>query len=505
MARAGYPAVLLLALAACSDGSAPPPAAGNQAPQFTSAATTSAPENSAGTVYTATASDADGDTVTFSISGGADSARFAIVAATGALSFVSPPDFENPADANADNIYEATLAASDGRGGAASLALRVTVTNVAEPFVVRRKGAGFNAPLFVAGAGDGSGRLFVVEKGGLIRIFNPSTGAINATPFLDVTGEVSTTGERGLLGLAFAPDYPASGRFYIQMSEAAGGTTEVRRYLVSANPNVADAASGDVILRIPHTATNHRSGFIGFGPDGFLYVSAGDNGVGANTSNPAQDVNSLFGKMLRIDVSGDDFPADPDRDYRIPSSNPFAAGGGRAEIYAIGLRNSFRASFDPPTGRLYIGDVGEGAREEIDLIPPGQAGMNFGWVRFEGTQLLVAAVSAPGAVPPVAEYTHGSGPFQGNSVTGGVVYRGPVAALQGQYVFGDFVSENIWTIPAASLVNGTTIATSGFTRRTAEFLPDVGTIDQIACFGTDDSGNLYVVDLGGEIFRLENP
>lgn len=494
-----------LALAACSDGAAPPPPApGNAAPLFTSAATASAPEGAAGAIYTATASDSDGDAISFSISGGADAARFAIVAASGALSFVASPDFEIPGDANGDNVYEATLSASDGRGGSASLALRVTVTDVAETFVVRRRGTGFTQPLFIAGAGDGSGRVFVVEKGGLIRILNPATGAINATPFLDVSASISTTSERGLLGLAFAPDYAASGLFYVYLS-AAAGPTEVRRYQVSANPDIADAASGDVVLRIPHAGTNHRGGWIGFGPGGFLYIASGDDSFGVSLANLAPDPNSLIGKILRIDVAGDDFPADADRDYRIPAGNPFAGGGGLPEVFALGLRNPFRASVDAATGRLFIGDVGENAREEINLVPPNQGGLNFGWPRLEGTQVILPAAVIANPVPPSVEYLHGAGPFEGNSVTGGVVNRGPVAALQGQYIFGDFVSENIWTVPAVSISSGTTLTSAAMTRRTDAFLPDVGTIDLIAAFGTDDAGNVYIVDLGGEIFRLENP
>jgi hypothetical protein len=499
------PAAAVLALAACSgDDPPPPPAPMNSAPQFTSPAAVNAPESSAGTVYTATASDADGDAVSFSISGGADAARFAIVGASGALSFVAAPDFEIPSDANGDNVYLVTLAASDGRGGVATLALQATVTDVAEPFVVRRRGTGFNQPLFVAGAGDGSGRLFVAEKGGRIRILNPATGAVNATPFLDVSAQISTTSERGLLGLAFAPDYAASGVFYVYLS-AAAGPTEIRRYQVSANPDVANAASGDVILRIPHAGTNHRGGWIGFGTGGLLHIASGDDSFGVSLANPAPDPNSLIGKILRIDVSGDDFPADADRDYRIPAGNPFAAGGGLPEVFALGLRNPFRASVDPATGRLFIGDVGEGAREEINLVPANQGGLNFGWPRLEGTQVILPAAVIANPVPPSVEYLHGAGPFEGNSVTGGVVNRGPVAALQGQYIFGDFVSENIWTVPAAAIASGTTLTSTAMTRRTDEFLPDAGTIDLIASFGTDDAGNVYIVDLGGEIFRLETP
>ncbi len=215
-------------------------------------------------------------------------------------------------------------------------------------------------------------------------------------------------------------------------------------------------------------------------------------------------MNSPLGKVLRIDVSADDFPQDVARDYRIPAGNPHASGGGLPEIFAIGLRNPFRASFDRATGRLYIGDVGENQREEIDMIAPGDGGRNFGWVRMEGTLILVPAENAPNATPPVIEYPHGAGPFEGNSVTGGVVYRGPVAALAGHYIFGDFISRNIWSVPAANLVQGATLGAGALTRQTDAFLPDIGAIDQLVAFGADDAGNVYIVDLDGEIFRLES-
>jgi hypothetical protein len=358
--------------------------------------------------------------------------------------------------------------------------------------------------VFVTGAGDNSGRLFVVEKGGRIRILNPQTGAVNATPFLDISGEVSTTSERGLLGLAFAPDFATSGAFYVYMTNLVGDT-EVRKFTRSASdPNVALVSSADLILTFPQPAANHNGGWIGFGPDGFLYIASGDGGGNNSATNPAQNLSSMLGKILRIDVSGDDFPSNPTRDYRIPPGNPFAGGGGAPEILASGLRNPYRASFDPATGRLIIGDVGEGAREEIDILPQGAVGQNFGWVRFEGTAVFNASVNAPGALPPVLEYLHGAGPFEGNSVTGGVVNRGPVAALQGHYIFGDFISRNIWSAPAASLVQGTTLTASGMTRQTTAFTPDAGAIGNISSFGTDDARNVYIVDFDGEIFRLES-
>lgn len=209
----------------------------------------------------------------------------------------------------------------------------------------------------------------------------------------------------------------------------------------------------------------------------------------------------LLGKILRIDVSADGFPDDPARDYRIPAGNPPSAGG-RLEICALGLRNPYRASFDFPSQTLWIGDVGQNAREEIDLMRPQDRGANFGWRVFEGTQLFNGTPFAS-MVPPVLEYAHGAGPREGRSVTGGYVYRGPVEALQGQYFFGDFVTGNIWSVRTSQVSLGTTRFSDQFILRRADFTPNAGTIGNISSFGVDQANNLYIVDFDGEIFRLE--
>ena len=204
---------------------------------------------------------------------------------------------------------------------------------------------------------DGSGRVFVVQQAGLIRILNPATGAIAGTPFLNVTTQTTTDGERGLLGFATAPDFPTSGTFYVFLTNLAG-SLEIRRYrTLPGNRDQADPASADLLSSIPHPGfSNHNGGWIGFGPDGFLTIATGDGGGSGDPFNNSQNRNSLLGKLLRIDVAGDAFPADPDRDYIIPAGNPFAAGGGAAEVWAFGLRNPFRNSFVPPPSAL-IGDV----------------------------------------------------------------------------------------------------------------------------------------------------
>ena len=491
-----------LGLSACDGGNGgPPPQQPNQPPSFTSAASVTVPENSGGTIYTATATDPDGDGLTFSLAGGADQAAFRITAA-GALSFAAAPDFEAPADADGNNIYLVTIGVSDGTTSD-TLGLTVTVTDTGpDEFAVTRVGAGFGQPLFVAPVPDGSGRVFVVQKTGLIRILNPATGAIAPTPFLNVSGEVSTNSERGLLGLATAPDFATSGVFYVNLTNLAGDT-EIRRYrTLAADRNRADPASADLILGFDQPFANHNGGWIDFGPDGFLYIGSGDGGGAGDPQNNGQNSNVLLGKILRIDVSGDSFPNDPARDYRIPGDNPFAGGGGRGEVWALGLRNPFRASFDPVTRNLLIGDVGQNAVEEIDLMRPGDGGANFGWSIVEGTQPFKGNPQ-PSFVPPVAEYPHGTGPRQGNSVTGGYVYRGPVEALRGHYVFGDFVAGAIWSVPLSRLAIGSTLPNSQFTIRTQQFAPDAGAINSISSFGIDESNNLYIVDFDGEIFRVD--
>ena len=500
--RSAWALALCFALAGCGGGGGGGggPGGANTAPVFTSAGAVSVPENAGGTIYTATATDAQGDPVSFAIAGGADAAQFQITPA-GALAFVAAPDFEVPADVDADNVYDLTLSASDG-SAQATLSLKVTVTDeTGGSFVVRRVGTGFAAPLFVAALPDGSGRMLVVERAGRIRVLDPQTGAIAATPFVDITGQVSTDGERGLLGLALAPDYMTSGRAYLFLT-APDGAIQVRRYTAGTDRSALDESSGDVLLSIPHGQfANHNGGWLGFGEDGLLYLATGDGGGGGDPLMNGQNRNSLLGKILRIDVSRDDFPNDPSRDYGIPSGNPFAGGGGAGEVWLFGLRNPFRASFDRALGDLWIGDVGQAAIEEIDRVPMGQGGLNFGWPLFEGTQPLQGSNPA-GITMPVAQYAHGTGPLEGRSITGGFVYRGPVESLQGLYVFADFISNNVWTVPISGLAPGSTASASAFTNRNAAFAPDAGTLARIAGFGEDETGNLYLVSILGDVFAI---
>ncbi len=489
-------------LAACSGGGGGSSVAANLIPQFTSSASVSIAENTGGIVYTASASDADGDPITLSIASGGDAAAFTFNAATGALTFVGAPDFERPGDADGNNDYEVTLQARDPSGATATLNLTITVTDITQGVQIRRVATGFSQPLFVTALPDGSGRVLVVEKGGRIRLLDPVSGTIDSVDFLDVSGSISINGERGLLGLALAPDFATSGEIVVNVTNASGDT-EIRRFTTFSGSLVqVDPATGDVVLTIGQLGDNHNAGWIGFDGNGLLVIPTGDGGGSGDPSNVAQDPQSLLGKVLRIDLSSDDFPSDPDRDYAIPTGNTFAsAAAGLPEIYAIGLRNPFQSSFDPISGDLLIGDVGQGAIEEIDRLPMDDSSFNFGWSVREGTAAFKGADRAT-FTAPVAEYGHGSGDRQGNSVTGGLVYQGPVEALQDHYIFGDFISGNVWAVPVADLVNGQTVPSSQFQVLTSDFAPDAGSLSNISGFGTDASGNLYILSLGGEVFRM---
>lgn len=476
-------APLLLSSCGGGGGGGGTPPASNAPPTFTSLQTASVVENTAA-AYQATANDPDGDTLTFAIDGGADAGLFSITAA-GALRFNAAPDYDLPGDADGNNVYAVQLRVSDGQAGATQ-AVNITVTNSREGIAVARVGTGFDQPLYVA-AIPGDSRVYVVEKGGNVYRFDPANGS--RTLVLDIT-DISTDGERGLLGLAAYPDHASSQRLFA-VATATNGAVQVRRYTLG-QPNSSTAY--DTVLSIPHAEnSNHNGGWIGFGPDGLVYVGIGDGGGGGDPNNNAQNTNSRLGKILRF-TTGAGGSA-----YAAAPGNPFLGGGGDPYVYAYGLRNPFRSSFSGST--LVIGDVGQGAVEEIDLVTTTQPGLNFGWRFKEGTQPYTG--TAPGGLTdPVAEYGHGSGPRQGNSITGGYVYRGPVASLVGQYVFADFISGNIWSVPFASLVPGQTLASSRFARRNEDFAPDAGTLNSIASFGEDSAGNLFLISIGGDIFMV---
>jgi hypothetical protein len=271
---------------------------------------------------------------------------------------------------------------------------------------------------------------------------------------------------------------------------------------------MADPLSVRRILGFAQPFTNHNGGWMAFGPDGFLYIASGDGGSGNDPQNNAQDVtNNFLGKMLRIDVGGDDFPTDSTRNYAIPASNPFVGQTGDDEIWAYGLRNPWRSSFDRATGDLYIADVGQNVWEEINVQPSSSlGGENYGWRLREGLvpTPTVGGDKPLGAIDPIYVYRHGTGLDQGYSVTGGYVYRGPIQELNGNYFFADFSRSRVWSLrfngDAPAEFNGTNYR--DYTPWTSLLRPDVGTIRDIASFGEDAQGNLYIVDYGGEIYRL---
>ena len=398
------------------------------------------------------------------------------------------------------------------------LLVMTTPSSLAELMLeVERIASDLNRPVFATTAPGDENRLFIVEQHtGNIMIHNLDTGATNSTPFLTV-GDLATGNEQGLLGLAFHPDFDNNGLFYTN-STSTDSVTRIQQYQVSpTNPNIANPGSVSPVLSFNQPQANHNGGWLGFGPDGLLYVASGDGG-GANDSGTghttgignAQDItDNLLGKILRIDVNNDDFSADLTRNYAIPGTNPFVDVEGDDEIWAYGLRNPWRVSFDRETDDLYIADVGQNSREEINFQPASSnGGENYGWRLREGTIATpsggVGGAAPEGAINPIYEYIHGSGPTQGFSVTGGYVYRGPIPELQGKYIFADFVNRRLWSFEFdgsdASLFNGSNI--TDFVDWTDLIITDEGSIGGISSFGEDNLGNLFIVDLDGEIFRV---
>ena len=363
-----------------------------------------------------------------------------------------------------------------------------------------RVASGLTLPLYVVAPPGHFDRLFIVEQRsgtqGRIKILNLVTGTVNTTPFLTVTG-VSTGNEQGLLGLAFHPDYASNGYFYVNFTNTAG-TTVIRRYTASADPNLADPNSAYPILFIAQPYSNHNGGWISFGLDGYLYIGMGDGGSGGDPQNHAQNINDLLGKMLRLDVNGDDFPADPNSNYAIPPTNPFVGVNGRDEVWAYGLRNPWRCSFDRLTGDLYMGDVGQNAWEEISFQPAASTcGQNYGWRCYEGNHAYNTSgcPSPTTMVFPIYEFSHSGGHC---SVTGGYVYRGnQICDLRGTYFFADYCSNRIWSFR----YDGSNL--TEFLDRTTELdPPGTLTINSITSFGEDAAGELYICDQGGEIFKI---
>jgi len=366
-----------------------------------------------------------------------------------------------------------------------SLSLFVAVSSVVigqtpirlQPFL-----SGLSLPLYITSAKDGTRRLFVVQQRGIIKVVQPGTNSVS--DFINLTSRVSQTGtERGLLGLAFHPQFATNGYFFVNYTRAADGATVVSRFKAINNNTIGDPNSERIIIVIPQPFANHNGGMIEFGPDGYLYIGMGDGGSANDPGARAQNINELLGKMLRIapDVSGSS-TAPP---YTIPPDNPYAGPiPGADEIYAIGFRNPWRWSFDRQTGQLWAGDVGQNTIEEIDIV---LIGRNYGWRVYEGSmctgldpQLCAGGTNPINHTPPIYEYNHSNGRC---SVTGGYVYRGIRRTFQsGSYIYGDYCSGEIW-------IGGNPT-------------PIIDTPRNISSFGEDEDGEIYVVGLGGTVEKI---
>ncbi|HSE46565.1 MAG TPA: PQQ-dependent sugar dehydrogenase, partial [Gemmatimonadales bacterium] len=341
-----------------------------------------------------------------------------------------------------------------------------------------------NEPVFLTFAPGDPTRLFVVEKNGLIRIFE--NGAILPAPFLDLTAVTTKGSEQGLLGLAFAPDYETSGRFYVNYTtagSASGGKSEIVRFHVSSDPNLADAASDTTILQVDQPYTNHNGGMTVFGPDGFLYVGFGDGGSAGDPQGHGQSRNDLLGSLLRLDVSG--------AGYTIPPDNPFAGSGGvRGELWNYGLRNPWRFSFDRQTGDLYIADVGQAEREEVNVQPASGGGENYGWSTTEGSECYPPGSSCDksGLTLPVLEYGHGAG----CSITGGYVYRGTALPdIVGTYFYSDYCTGFLRSFKW-----------QGGMITEQQSWPGAEPPGNVTSFGEDPAGELYILTIEGGIYKL---
>ncbi len=353
---------------------------------------------------------------------------------------------------------------------------------------------GFDRPLFVTHAPGDHGRIFVLTKTGRVFVVDLSTGA--KSEFLHIT-PISTNSERGLLGLAFHPDFPETNAFFVNYTDA-NGNTVIARYGVTENPNVADSV-GEVVLTVNQPAPNHNGGWMGFGPDGYLYIALGDGGNQRDPNGMGQNiVGELLGNILRIDINSDQFPENANRNYAIPPDNPFVGIPGEDEIWAFGLRNPWRCAFDSLTGDFYIADVGESELEEVNFQPfDSSGGENYGWRCFEGTTCTVFGLcdcEAVESIAPIHEYSHEN---SNCSISGGEVYRGcAIPELDGEYFFGDFCSSRIW-----SLANP--IGTPVVTDRTLALQPPPNGIMSVSSFGRDAAGEIYICDyLGGKVWKI---
>ena len=477
-------------------------------PVFTSAAAVSVVENTSN-VLTVNATDADNDTVTYSLSGGADQSKFSINANTGALIFITAPDFEIPADTDTNNIYLVQVSATDSLN-TTHQTITITVTNVNEAqFGLSSRPANTgceiaNAPILSSGiqltrvftnlsfakptvllqSPVNTDRWYVAEqKTGLIKTFLSADST--AADFADLSSKIATSGnEMGLLGMAFHPNFATNNYIYVYYSAPGGSNHQsvIDRYTASSATSL-DLTSQLEIIRIDQPYSNHNGGNMVFGPDGYLYIGMGDGGSGGDPQNNAQNINSYLGKMLRINVDA----SANGNNYSSPADNPFVGIAGLDEIYATGLRNPWRWSFDRSNGTLIVADVGQSTLEEIDIVTKGG---NYGWRCYEGSASFNTSGCQPqnSYIGPIYEY----GRSIGQSITGGYIYRGSaIPSLVGTYIYSDFYPGPIWGLsdPAGTSPTNTSL------------LP---TTNYISSFAEDASGELYILSFGdGQILRID--
>lgn len=503
----------------------PVPTTANTAPTITSPTTLSVEENTFGTLTTITVSDAEGGPYAFALSG-QDAALFQIDSA-GRLSFKDRLNFEVPTDANGDNIYNLTITATDPGQLSGSGDLSISVTDVTTgAFEVRRVSSAFNRPVYLAPIPDEEDRLVVVEKGGVIRRVDATDYSIAATPFLDVSAQTTTDGQRGLSTIAFSPDYATDRTAYVFMSNL-DGDIEIRRYTAVADGSRLDPASADVIMRIEHSSSNiNYGGWIGFDERKRFYITVGDANdcpnlttrTGYRNCNAhARGSSALLGSVLRVDVSVDEFPDDPDRDYGISNPPPYGVNRYGSEYFLVGVRNPYRASIDRVIRTVdlnnnfrqyfWFGDIGQDTQEEISNIGTDQTVINdsndlfnFGWPYSEGTYVKNFDIDNRGWTGPKVYYEHGTGATGQRAVVGGYFYYdGPVESLVNEYIFGDYVTGQVFSYnyPGNRPSNRPVEVARD---RTADFQPTSGTIDNITSFGLDLDGNLYILDLDGDVF-----
>ncbi|MCB0425611.1 MAG: PQQ-dependent sugar dehydrogenase [Mangrovimonas sp.] len=343
--------------------------------------------------------------------------------------------------------------------------------------------ASFSAPLYVTHSNDGTDRVFVVEKGGRVKVLPNDSTTSNVNVFLDISNLIGTGSEKGLLGLAFHPDYANNGYFYVDYTRLSDGATTIARFNRSASdPNKADSLSQLVLMTIPQPYTNHNGGIVFFGLDGYLYIGMGDGGSGGDPGNRAQTLTEKLGKVLRINVDS----TSGGNNYAIPPTNPFAQGGGAPEIFTIGMRNPWRISQDPVTGLIYCADVGQDAWEEIDIL---EVGKNYGWRCYEGDITYNTTNCGPMGnytFPVFAEKHRTTGP---NSLAGGFVYRGGNKCFQGVYFCAETRADTFYTI----------IPTLSGWSVDRKLFPG---INNVAAFGEDEAGDLYAVSLNGTIYKI---